>query len=244
MSKTVLITGATSGLGLELAKLYAPSSRLLLLGRKSLSKLEDKLFHSHAYCQCNLSKPNCAEVVTEWLEIEGITSLNLVIHNAGVGYYGHLLRQGDKSIDEVLAVNLYAPIRLTHALLPRLKNANGKLVFISSVAANLPVAKYSVYGSSKAALSSFARNLRLELNDVKVQTIYPGAIQTDMHRKSGVTILNTKNFPSADKIARKIVRAVATNKPEVTIGFSNQAVRNFGHYASRFTDFIARATSR
>jgi short-subunit dehydrogenase len=244
VSKRILITGATGGLGLELARLYAPSSRLLLLGRKPLSKLSDRLFYDHAYCQCDLSKPNCAEVVLEWLEIEGITSLDLVIHNAGVGYYGHLLRQSDKSVDELLGVNLYAPIRLTHALLPRLEKAKGKLIFISSIAANLPVAKYSVYGSSKAALSGFARSLRLELNDVTVQTIYPGAIQTDMHRKSGATALNTKNFPVAEKVAQKIVKAIATNKSEITIGFANQVVRNVGYYASRFTDFIARTTSR
>jgi short-subunit dehydrogenase len=244
VSKTVLITGATSGLGLELARLYAPSSRLLLLGRKPLPKLDDKLFHDHAYCQCDLSKPNCAEIVMETLEIEGISSIDLVIHNAGVGYYGHLLRQSEKSVDELLAVNLYAPIRLTHALLPRIKKAKGKLVFISSVAANLPVAKYSVYGSSKAALSGFARNLRLELTDVSVQTIYPGAIQTDMHRKSGATALNTKNFPTAEKVAQKIVRAAATNKSEVTIGFTNQVLRNMGYYATRLTDFVVRTTSR
>lgn len=161
-----------------------------------------------------------------------------------MGYYGHLPRQSDKSVDELLAVNLYAPIRLTHALLPRLKKAKGKLVFISSVAANLPVAKYSVYGASKAALSGFARNLRLELTDVTLQTIYPGAIQTDMHRKSGATTLSTKNFPNAEKVAQKIVKAVATNKSEVTIGFRNQVVRNVGYYASRLTDFIARTTLR
>jgi short-subunit dehydrogenase len=238
--KTVLITGTTSGLGLELAKLYSSDSRLLLLGRKPLSKLSDRLFHDHAYCQCDLSKPNCADVVLEWLEIEGISSLDLVIHNAGVGYYGHLSRQSDKSLDELLAVNLYAPIRLTHMLLPRLKNANGKLVFISSVAANLPVAQYSVYGTSKAALSGFARNLRLELSNVKVQTIYPGAIQTEMHSKSGAAKLNTKKFPTAAKVAKDIYKAITTNKREVTIGFNNLLLRNAGYYASRFTDFMTK----
>ncbi len=204
-----------------------------------MSKLSDKFFHDYAYCQCDLSKPNCAEVVKEWLEVEGISSLDLVIHNAGVGYYGHLLRQSDKSLDELLAVNLYAPIRLTHALLPRLKQAKGKLVFISSVAANFPVAKYSVYGSCKAALSGFARNLRLELTDIKVQTIYPGAIRTEMHSKSGA-LLDTKSFPSAENVARKIVKAIATSKSEVTIGFGNQVMRNFGYYFSRISDFVAR----
>jgi short-subunit dehydrogenase len=247
VSKTVLITGATSGLGLELAKLYAPSSRLLLLGRKPLAKLTDKLFHDHAYCQCDLSKPNCAEVVREWLEIEGITSLELVIHNAGMGYYGHLLKQSDKSVDELLAVNLYAPIRLTHALLPYLKNteglknAKGKLVFISSVAANLPVADYSVYGASKAALGGLARNLRLELDDIKVQTIYPGAIQTELHLKSGATNVKTKNFPTAEHVARDVVKAIATHQREVTIGFKNKLLRKVGYYASGLSDVIARS---
>lgn len=243
MSKTVLITGATSGLGLELARLYAPDSRLLLLGRKPLSKLSDKLFHDHAYCQCDLSKPNCAEVVKEWLEIEGVTSLDLLVHNAAVGYYGNLIRQSDKSLEELLQTNLYAPIRLTHALLPHLKVAKGKIVFISSVAANLPVAQFSVYGASKAALSSFARNLRLELSDVHVQIIYPGAIQTEMHSKSGATKLHTKNFPSAEGTAKKILSAIVKDQHEVTIGFGNQLVRNVGYYFSRVGDFIARSTS-
>jgi short-subunit dehydrogenase len=243
VSRTVLITGATSGLGLELARLYAKDSRLLLLGRKPLSKLSDKLFHDHAYCQCDLSKPNCAEVVTEWLEIEGIRSLDLLIHNAGVGYYGNLIRQTDKSLDELLQTNLYAPIRVTHALLPQLKSAKGKIVFISSVAANLPVTQYSVYGSSKAALSGFARNLRLELSSIKVQTIYPGAIQTEMHAKSGATTLTTKNFPSAESVAKKILKAVAGNKNEVTLGLGNQVLRSTGYYFSRVSDFIARVRS-
>ena len=241
MSRAVLITGATSGLGLELARLYAPTSRLLLLGRKPLAKLSDNLFHDHPYCQCDLSKPNCATVVAEWLEIEGVNKLDLLIHNAAVGYYGNLMRQSDKSLEELLQTNLYAPLRLTHSLLPHVTRARGKLVFINSVAANLPVAQYSVYGATKAALGGFARNVRLELPDVKVQTIYPGAMQTEMHSKSGATKLDTKNFPSAASVAKKIMRAAETNKHEVTIGLGNQLLRNAGYYFSRLSDFMARS---
>jgi short-subunit dehydrogenase len=239
--KTVLITGATSGLGIELAKLYAPSSRLILFGRKPLSKLNDKLFHDHAYCHCDLSKPNCAEVVIETLEVEGITELDLLIHNAGVGYYGRFFKQPDTSVDELLAVNLYAPVRLTHALLPHLKKTKGKVIFISSVAANLPVANYSVYGATKAALSGFARNLRLEQSDVRVQTIYPGAIRTEMHSKSGAKHLAQKKFSSAERVAKQVVTAINTNKAEATLGFSSQLLRNAGYYATSLTDFLARS---
>jgi short-subunit dehydrogenase len=241
VSRIVLITGATSGLGLELARLYAPTSRLLLLGRKPLSKLSDKFFHDHAYCQCDLSKPNCAEVVVETLEVEGITGLDLLIHNAGTGYYGRFSKQSDTSIEHLLAVNVYASIRLTHALLPYLKKTKGKVVFMSSVAANLPVANYSVYGASKAALSGFARNLRLELSDVRVQTLYPGAIQTELHSKSGAKHLSQKRFPSAPRVAKQVVAAIDSGHAEVTLGFGNQLLRNAGYYATRVTDFLARS---
>ena len=114
-TKTVLITGATGGLGLELARCYAPRARLVLVGRKPLAELNDALFTSQNYCRCDLSSPNCDEVVASFLEKANITKLDLLIHNAGVGYYGEVAAQSAESVDELLNVNTVAPIRLTHA---------------------------------------------------------------------------------------------------------------------------------
>jgi short-subunit dehydrogenase len=234
----VLITGATSGLGFELAKLYQ-NSHLILLGRKPKPELD--IFQTHLYIQCDLAQPNATEIVLEQLKDRDINSLDLLIHNAALGYYGDTGTQNNANISELLQVNLYAPIAITHALMPLLKHAKGKVVFISSVAANLPAPDYAVYSASKAALSGFARNLRIEAT-VEVQTIYPGAIQTNFHSKSGVPIgkFNASKFPTALDTAEAIHRAVQGTKHNVTIGLGNTLARAAGRYLSGTVDSVMR----
>ena len=247
VTSTILITGATGGLGLALAKAYAPTSRLLLVGRKPLSELEDNLFSAETYCQADLSKPDSAEIVAAFLEHQAITELELLIHNAGQGYYGKPETQSAENIDQLLNVNLHAPMLLTHKLLPHLKKAKGKLVFISSISANLPAADYAVYSATKAALGGFARNLRLELGpSVHVQTLYPGAIRTEMHAKSGVPAgkYNPETFPSVEEIAQQVMRAVETDVPEVTLGFSNRLLRTAGRTFASSLDAVLRMMRR
>lgn len=243
--KTILITGATSGIGLALARLYK-DSRLILLGRTPLAQLEDTLFTAQTYCQCDLSRADCAEHLRAFLSSQGINKLELVIHNAGVGYYGPPQGQPDASINQLLAVNLHAPLTLTHALLPLMQQGS-KLVFISSVAADLPVADYAVYGATKAALAGFARNLRLELSpNIQVQTIYPGAVATAMHAKSGVPAgtFNTESFPSAEQVARQIKKAIAGRRAEVTLGFSNRVGRQLGRHFPNLVTFLLRRAAK
>ena len=231
--KTVLITGATSGLGLELARLYAGDSRLVLSGRKPLQDLGDTLFTEETYLRCDLARADAAATVAAWLEAHTVTHLDLLVHNAAVGWYGDPARQSEASVDELLNVNLYAPMSLTRALLPLLKRAKGKVVFINSVAADLSVPDYAVYGATKAALAGFARNLRLELGgEVDVLTFYPGAINTPMHEKSGVPAgkFKVERFSSPEKVARAVYRAAASKRHTATSGLGNKALRAVGRY--------------
>lgn len=244
---TVLITGATSGLGLALARLYAPTANLILVGRKPLETLPDPLFTPETYCRCDLKKPTCADVIADFLAAKGIDTLELLIHNAGLGYYGEPGAQSSASVDALLDVNLYAPVSITHALLPRLIQAKGKLVFISSISAALPAADYAVYAASKAALGGFARNVRLELGDkVGVQALYPGAIRTDMHAKSGVPVgqFKPERFPSAEQVAEQAFRAIGTDRAEVTLGFGNRLLRGAGRYLQGPLDAVMRRAQR
>jgi short-subunit dehydrogenase len=235
---TVFITGSTSGLGFELAKRYQ-DSQLILLGRKPKPELE--LFQKHPYIQCDLGQPNSAELIVQHLEQLNIDHLDLLIHNAAVGYYGDVSIQKNANINKLLQVNLYAPIEITHALIGHIKQVSGKVVFISSIAANLPTPDYAVYSASKAALSGFARNLRIEAN-VQVQTIYPGAIATEFHQKSGADgKYNTRKFPTALETARVIHHAIGSNKHEVTLGFTNTVARAAGRYLSSAVDSITRS---
>ena len=246
MSKTILITGATSGLGLELAKLYLEQNqKLILLGRQGPRELHAPLFFQASYLQCDLSQEGSALKTMAFLKSAGIAELDMVIHNAGVGYYGRFEEQSEEDTLKLLHTNLYAPISLSHALLPKIKTS-GKLVFISSVAAHLPAAEYAVYAASKAALGGFARTLRLEQNRVKIKTIFPGAIRTAMHKKSGVPEgkLKLERFPSAGSVAVQVVKAIELGRSEQAIGFGNAVLRMAGRFFSGPMDGFLRRQVR
>ena len=244
MSGTVLLTGATSGLGLALARLYASKGTpLVLVGRQPLANLEASLFTPQNYCQADLSQPGSVQVILEFLQNAQIDTLALLIHNAGLGLYGEPAAPSEEEVRKLLEVNLFTPIALTHALMSRTR----KLVFISSVLADVPAPDYAAYSSSKAALDAFARNLRLEARgSPSVQTIHPGAIRTPMHAKSGVPegTFDTKRFPSAERVAEAVFREVSGHRPDSTIGPSNTLLRFAGRFFAAPLDAFMRAQRR
>ncbi len=239
----VLITGATSGLGLALAQHYqATGARLILVGRKPLATLDPPLFTPATYCQSDLSRPDTVAEIGEWLAQRNLRHLDLLIHNAGLGYYGAPAAQPAASIETLIQVNLKTPLALTHSLLPQLAPAHGKVVFISSVAAALPVPDYAVYGATKAALDGLARNLRVELAErVAVQVIHPGAIRTEMHAKSGVPAgqLKAERFPTAAQVATQTARAIASQRAEITLGTNNRLWRFAGYWLGGLLEMFA-----
>jgi len=236
----ILITGATDGIGLALAKHYqAQPIRLILIGRKPLNTLDPTFFNADNYCQSDLSQPDSTTRIVDWLNAKNIKHIDLTLHNAGVGWYGDPSLQPPASIDELLQVNLSTPLALTYTLLPRLQN--GRIVFISSVAANAPAAKYAVYAATKSALDGFARSLRIESNGKPfVQVIHIGAARTTMHAKLGIAEqLKADRFPSAEWTAEQIARAVQTKKSEVTIGAANKILRWVGSHFPSMIDSLA-----
>lgn len=246
----ILITGATDGLGLALARLYqARGERPLLLGRKPWSALPHlaETFAPDDYCQADLAQPDAAARVASFLAAREINRLDLLIHNAGVGYHGSFAAQNPASIDELLAVNLYAPVDLTRALLPWLPAGRGQVVFIGSVAADVPGPEYAVYTASKAALIGLVRSLRAEWRgQVAVQLIQPGATRSGMHAKMGVPLeqMNWEKFPPAEQVAGEIIRAIEGKRPFVTIGLANKLVSFAGRHLAFALDPAMRRAHR
>jgi short-subunit dehydrogenase len=214
----------------------------VLLGRRAPSSLDPTIFTPASYCRVDLAQPYGAQIVQHFLQSRQIDQLDLLIHNAALGAYGPVAQQMPQNIRTLVAVNLRAPVALTHALLPMLRRPHGKLVFISSVVSALPGPQYAVYGATKAALDGFARSLRTELRgSIDVQLIYPGATRTSMHRKSGVPAsMRWERFPPAERVAAQIVRAIDSPHEAVTIGAGNRLLQLAGRHAADVVDWLAQ----
>ncbi len=224
----ILITGATDGIGLALARRHHEAgARLVLVGRRPLDELDDPLFTPETYCRTDLSQSDCADVIAAWLDAQAVDQLHLLINNAGAGFVGGMAEQTPENIRMLEAVNLRAPIAIAHRLLHRVEAAGGKLVFIGSVAAVMPTPDYAVYTATKAALDAFVRNLRIELaaldRPVRVQMIHPGATRTGIHAKSGLPAerINPARFPLAEQVAEQIDDLIRGGRGLAAPGFAN-----------------------
>ncbi len=174
---TAMITGAGGGLGAAIADALAPTHTLFLAGRPSarLDTVAERLGAS-------TWPVDFADLDAIADTVEPIVELDVLVHNAGVAYPG---RVADSSVDEwraTMAVNVVGAVALTLALLPALRAAGGRVVFINSGAGRTPSPGLASYSASKFALRAFADSLRADEPALRVTTVYPGRIDTEMQR--------------------------------------------------------------
>ncbi len=187
--KYAIITGASSGIGLELSRELAKERYdLILIARRKekLRELSETLSKQYSvsvnYIDFDLTKINEINYLVN--RILNITrKIDLLINNAGAGIYGPLQALRDEDIVNIINLNYVAPILLTKKLLQYIIERRGCIVNIVSVAAYIPMPKLEIYSSTKAALSIFTRALRIELKPygVRVIGVYPGYVDTSFH---------------------------------------------------------------
>lgn len=250
---TALITGGTDGIGLELARLLATRGwSLLLVGRRALDDLTDPLFDPHlppgagrvTYLQADLARERVELELADELALLGVTRLDLLLHNAACAHWGPPGAGGDGALRARLRVNLVAPVALTHALLPLLQGAGGKLAFVGAVAADLAQPDCADYAAAKAGLVAFARALRAELEGaVRVQVVHPGPVRTGLHGKAGVPAERApgRHAPGPAAAARALLRALEGDRFEVSLGTGPRLLRTAGRLAPELVDALARA---
>lgn len=204
----VLVTGASGGIGAACAsELTARGARLIVSGRDAapLAAVPG------VAVPADLAEPGGAEkLAAEACEVFG--RVDGVIHCAGVGWYGAFAGMPDERMDEVLAVNVRAPVALTRALLPAMvMRGCGHVAFLASIAGWTGVAREAVYAGAKAGVITFAESLRLELagSGVGVSVVSPGAVRTDFYDRRGEPYDRRVPRPvPAQRIADIVVRGI------------------------------------
>ena len=211
--KRVIVTGASSGIGLALVRhLDAQGADLMAIGRRAAADLPPG-FPQIAYQALDVSAIDAGSRLAEMIVARGWDGLDLIIHNAGIGRYQPAAAEDAASIAGTVATNCFGPIAITHALAPQLAKAGGTAVFVGS-AAHKGASGFPVYAATKGALAGFARALRSEWQGrIGVQILHPGPTQTAMHGRAGYDPGRLRTlFLRADDTAAVMLRQIAAGR--------------------------------
>jgi len=223
------ITGASSGIGAAMARaLAAEDARLVLSGRN-----EAALADLAADCGDALVLPF---EVTDHAAIGPATEqawdwsggVDMLVNNAGISQRSLAVDTDYAVYDRIIGVDLLAPIALTQALLPRMvERGSGRIVMISSVAGKVGVPLRTAYSAAKFGLAGYADALRAEVAHlgIKVHTIYPGSIRTDVSRNAltadgsarGVSDKAIDNGIDPAIAVREMLDAMARDEREIIV---------------------------
>jgi NADP-dependent 3-hydroxy acid dehydrogenase YdfG len=203
-----MITGAGGGLGAAIATALAPTHTLLLAGRPSerLDAVAARL--GAPTWPLDLADPDSIDAGAEVL-----TELDVLVHNAGVSYPGRVAESTAEEWRATFEINVVGAVALTLALLPALRTARGHVVFINSGAGIKVSPGLASYSASKFALRSFADSLRADEPDLRVTSVHPGRIDTDMQRDLIAYEQRDyvpEQFLSPESVAAVVAQAVAT----------------------------------
>jgi short-subunit dehydrogenase len=201
--KTVLVTGASSGLGLEMARQLARDFKahpILVARRKdkleALAKELEGFGSKPRVVAADMTKP---DDVARLFDEATREPLHAAILNAGVTYFGKTLDHSSDDVRALVATNVTSVVQLTQQLVPHLiqRGEQGGVMIVSSMASFQPMPFQAVYGGSKAFVTSYATALAEELRDqpVSVTTFCPGGIATEMMDGAGLSAKYPKGHP-------------------------------------------------
>ena len=219
--KVVVVTGASRGIGAATARALAGRGATVVGTGRDAAAL------SAVLCDVggtpivgDVRDPGHADsVVRRTLDAHG--RLDAVVVNAGVGYTGPFDGMPADRIDEILDVDVRAPMQLARAALPELvRHGEGSLVFVTSIAGALLVPRESAYSAAKAAVEAFAEVLREETRGtgVHVGTVVPGAVATEFFATRGTPY--NRSFPRPippEPVAAAVLRVIEDSAERVVV---------------------------
>jgi short-subunit dehydrogenase len=240
--KTVLITGASGGIGYELSKLFAADGYNLILVARSADKLEQlaaELTKDRSITVTNmpkdLSDPSAPQQIFDAVQSKGL-SVDELVNNAGFGVQGPFANSSLEEAHQMLQLNIGALTELTRLFLPdMLARKSGRILNVGSTGSFAPVASMAVYGATKAYVLSFSEALAEELrgSGVTVTALCPGVTYTGFQERAGIHSIGTLRMGGmeAADVARIGYRAMQQGRAVVITGLFNQ----FMIFSNRFS---------
>ncbi|WP_095168893.1 SDR family oxidoreductase [Pseudomonas sp. Irchel 3H3] len=197
---TVLITGASTGIGAVYAERFAERGHDLVLVARDQARMDAlaarlRSTHQVAIDVIPADLTQLGDLTTVESRLRDDARIGILVNNAGAALSGHFIEQSTESIAQLVALNTTALVRLASAIAPRLaKTGDGAIINIGSVVGLAPEFGMTVYGATKAFVLFLSQGLSLELSPrgVYVQAVLPAATRTEIWDRSGVDI-NTLN---------------------------------------------------
>lgn len=227
-----VVTGASSGIGYELAKIFANNGYDLLIVAEDAGILEaaqgiGRFGTSVESLRADLATYNGVEQL--WRKIEHCpVELDAICINAGVGVGGASFDKTDLQEElRLIDLNISGTVHLTKRVLPwMLKQGHGKILFTSSIAAMLPGPFESVYSASKAFVQSFAQAIREEVKDkgITITALQPGPTETNFFHRAGMdeTAVGDQKKDEPRMVAQAGYDALMKGEASVVTGFMNK----------------------
>ncbi|HEX2900895.1 MAG TPA: SDR family oxidoreductase [Bacteroidia bacterium] len=229
-----LVTGASKGIGKEIARQLAQQGwPLLLVARSEDLLLQLKTEFEAAYkvpvaiFAADLAQPEVPMNIVGFCQQKGLR-VQILINNAGFGVWDKFEKASFAELEAMNALNVNALLRMCHAFLPLLRqNRQAWLLNVASLGAYQPLPYLALYGAGKAYVRSFTYALRAELRDspISVTCLSPGSVYTDFADRAGslsVVESNKRFTMSAEQCARTTLKAMFRGKAETIPGWYNR----------------------
>src|SRR6266496_4571930 len=244
MKELVFLTGASSGIGYEMAKLFAAKKYDLILVARQLNKLEalkaelENNYGITVYISSvDLSNPENAVDLYNEIKAKGL-DITILINNAGTGEYGEFIEISLEKQIRMIQLNISSLVVLTKLFLKDMKDRNyGRIMNMASLLSFFPFPYFSVYAATKAFVLSFTEAIRAELSNTKISVtaLCPGPVSSEFVTEEMAKSISYKRLKLSDagKVAKQGINALLKRKGTVIVGLQNKILANAPRLAPR-----------
>lgn len=229
-NKNVLVTGGSKGIGKSIAKILSQSGyNVFIVSRteEDLQKTAEEINAAGYFCYDIEKAQNCRKLINDMIDIAG--SIDILINNAGFYIYSPIETTQEKDIEYLINLNVKTPFLLTKYAVENMKKSKwGRIVNIGSISGVVGEANASLYSMTKSSFSGFSKALALELacDNITVNTVHPGWVQTDLAQNAveqsdfsfaeEIEMIPQKRFIHPDEIANLVKYIVSEDAKGMT----------------------------